>query len=221
MKSPDEHEDLESLLGAARRDLPPLDTDRVAAVALTTPLAAPPLWRSLFPKLALAAVVISVGVIAWRQFSASSSTAPEQVRPAVVLVPSPAPIPVALEPEPIAEAEPLPLPAPHRPAARARAPELAPTPPPTASELELQEGAVLLRARRALSRGEPERALLACEEHAQAFQSGKLAPEREAIAIDALNALGRVEQAQSRAQRFIARWPESAYADRARRALAR
>ena len=123
-------------------------------------------------------------------------------------------------PAPAAPLAPPPEVLPPRRVSRTHVPEVVEPPQPTASELELQEGAVLLRARRALSRHEPEVALLACEEHAQTFAQGRLAPEREAIAIDALHALGRVDQARARAERFIARWPDSAYADRARRALA-
>lgn len=221
MNKPDE--DLDSLFGAARRDLPPVDADRIATNALATPLAAPSHWQSLAPKLALATVVVaSLGGVAWRQLGATSTpprTAPVAVAPIVAITPAPVPSPRAL-PAPVAPLEPPPEALPPRPAVRVRAPEVVEPPQPTASELELQEGAVLLRARRALSRHEPEVALLACEEHAQTFAQGRLAPEREAIAIDALHALGRVDQARARAERFIARWPASAYADRARRALA-
>lgn len=221
MNKPDE--DLDSLFGAARRDLPPVDVDRVATNALASPPAPPSLWRGLAPKLALATVVIvSLGGIAWWQLGATPTPpdiAPVVVVPVVAIAPLPTPtppaLPAAVEPlAPLPEAAPAP-----RHVARTHASETIEAPPPSASELELQEGAVLLRARRALSRHEPEVALLACEEHAQMFAHGRLAPEREAIAIDALNALGRVDLARARAERFIARWPESAYADRARRAL--
>ena len=221
MNKPDE--DLDSLFGAARRDLPSVDADRVATNALASPLATASLWRSLAPKLALAtAVIASLGGIAWWQLGATSTPsriAPVEVAPIVAIAPAPTPTPPAL-PAPVAPLEPPPeaLPPP-RHVSRTHAPEVVAPPPPSAAELELQEGAVLLRARRALGRHAPEVALLACEEHAQTFAQGRLAPEREAIAIDALHALGRDDQARARAERFIARWPESAYADRARRAL--
>lgn len=221
MNKPDE--DLESLFGAARRDLPPVDADSIATNALAAPLTAPSHWQGLAPKLALATVVIaSLGGVAWWQLGATSTpsrTAPVEVVPVVAITPAPVPPPPAM-PAPAAPLAPPPEVLPPRRVSRTHVPEVVEPPQPTASELELQEGAVLLRARRALSRHEPEVALLACEEHARTFAQGRLAPEREAIAIDALHALGRVDQARARAERFIARWPDSAYADRARRALA-
>lgn len=217
MNKPDE--ELDALFGSARRDLPPIDTERVATNALRAPV--PSAWPSLLPKLALATVILaSIGGLAYWQRDAPSApqvTAPVAAPPVIAVAPPPAPAPLVV-PEPTLPPAPAPLPTP-RHVARTPAVEVVAPPPPSAAELELQEGAVLLRARRALSRHEPEAALLACDEHAQTFAQGRLAPEREAIAIDALNALGRAEQARARAERFIARWPESAYADRARRAL--
>ncbi|MBK6812811.1 MAG: hypothetical protein IPG81_28815 [Sandaracinaceae bacterium] len=46
-------------------------------------------------------------------------------------------------------------------------------------------------------------------EHAAAVSSGRLAAEREALAIRALLRLGRVDAARQRAEAFDARWPES------------
>lgn len=220
MNKPDE--ELDALFGAARRDLPPIDADRIAANALASPT--PSAWSSLLPKLGLATVILaSLGGLAYWQRDVPSappqSVAPVQAPPVIAVAPLPPPAPPEVS-APILPEEPTPEAVPaHRQVARTPAPEVIEEAAPSASELELQEGAVLLRARRALGRQEPEAALLACEEHAQRFAQGRLAPEREAIAIDALNALGRAPQARARAERFLARWPESAYADRARRAL--
>lgn len=71
----------------------------------------------------------------------------------------------------------------------------------------------LARARRASS---PDEALRLAEEGHRAFPRGVFWQEREAIAIDALSRLGRPEAAP-RARAFVARNPESAYAEQFRR----
>ncbi|MEZ4297899.1 MAG: hypothetical protein R3B70_23285 [Polyangiaceae bacterium] len=74
-------------------------------------------------------------------------------------------------------------------------------------ETELE---MLDRAQKALS-GRPGEALSIAEEHGRRFPKGGLAPEREVIAIQALAALGRREEARGRAERFRAAHPGSAY----------
>jgi hypothetical protein len=64
-------------------------------------------------------------------------------------------------------------------------------------------------ARAALTRGAPEEALEAVERHMRDYPQGLLAEEREAIAIKALAAVGRMTEAKARAARFRARYPKS------------
>jgi hypothetical protein len=78
--------------------------------------------------------------------------------------------------------------------------------------------AMLDRAQQAL-RPRPAEALALAEEHAQRFAGGKLAEEREVIAVGALLRLGRRDEAAQRVQRFRARFPGSAYAPRMQQLL--
>jgi hypothetical protein len=77
------------------------------------------------------------------------------------------------------------------------------------------EHVLLVEARRTLP-GDPARALALADQHAARFAAGMLAPEREMIAVDALEALGRREVAARRAATLVARWPGSSYARRVR-----
>jgi len=87
----------------------------------------------------------------------------------------------------------------------------APRPDPSASADA--EHVLLVEARRTLP-GDPARALALADQHAARFAAGMLAPEREMIAVDALEALGRREAAARRAAALVARWPGSSYARR-------
>lgn len=79
---------------------------------------------------------------------------------------------------------------------------------------------LLDRAQRALSTS-PADALALADEHARRFAEGTLAPEREVIAIGALVALGRRDEARRRADRFRTAHPGSAYLRRIDVLLAR
>jgi|GEM_PF-917541 hypothetical protein len=72
-----------------------------------------------------------------------------------------------------------------------------------------RERALLDLARANAARGEPALALEQTEQHRQQFPHGRLSEEREALAIRALISLGRMDQAQDRAQTFRAAYPNS------------
>lgn len=74
-----------------------------------------------------------------------------------------------------------------------------------------QEQALVDTARAALARGRAADALRAADEHAARFPSGKLAEERENLAIQALAFAGRRDEALARAARFHKRYPASLY----------
>jgi len=76
-----------------------------------------------------------------------------------------------------------------------------------------QEHVLLERARRLMS-SDPAGALVLVEEHARLAPEGMLAPEREVVAIEALRALGRHEEANERLAAFEVRWPGSPYRER-------
>jgi hypothetical protein len=71
---------------------------------------------------------------------------------------------------------------------------------------------------RALAATNPGAALALADDGARRFPRGVFGHEREAIAIQALVALGRSSQARARAGRFLRAYPKSPYAERLRRA---
>lgn len=82
----------------------------------------------------------------------------------------------------------------------------------------LREARMVARARASLA-ADPARAFELAEQAERDFPEGQLIEERRAIAIAALVALGRMDEARPRAQRFLARFSRGAHADAVRRAL--
>jgi len=79
----------------------------------------------------------------------------------------------------------------------------------------------LLAAARRAKNTDPARALGLANEHARRYPRGMLSQEREAIAIEALLALGRTAQAKARASRFAQNYPGSPHWSRIEAALLR
>jgi hypothetical protein len=73
------------------------------------------------------------------------------------------------------------------------------------------ERTLLETARTALGRSDPAAALASLERHAQRHPSGQLREERDALAVQTLAALGRTEEARSRADRFRRAYPGSLF----------
>jgi len=84
----------------------------------------------------------------------------------------------------------------------------------------LREARMVAKARSSLI-GEPQRALTLTEQAEKDFPDGQLVEERRAIAIEALASLGRTEEAERRADRFLAKYGRGAHAAAVRRALGR
>ncbi|MEX1363207.1 MAG: hypothetical protein AB1Z98_08780 [Nannocystaceae bacterium] len=82
----------------------------------------------------------------------------------------------------------------------------------------LREARMVARARASLA-ADPARAFELAEQAERDFPEGQLVEERRAIAIAALVALGRMDEARTRAQRFLARFSRGAHADAVRRVL--
>lgn len=80
--------------------------------------------------------------------------------------------------------------------------------PPAPAEADL-----LLKARKAL-KVDPELALRLAAEHQGYYPKGRLVPEREVLAIEALRNLGRKQEADERLKRFEARYPKSIHLQR-------
>ena len=70
------------------------------------------------------------------------------------------------------------------------------------------ESAILQRAQDAL-RGDPAQALALTDLHLARFPGGRLAQEREVLAVQALLGMGRAAEARARATRFLASFPTS------------
>jgi hypothetical protein len=73
------------------------------------------------------------------------------------------------------------------------------------------EQALIDTARSALSRGRAADALVATDDHARRFPRGRLAEEREILAIQALLLAGRRSDADARGERFHRTFPGSLY----------
>lgn len=83
----------------------------------------------------------------------------------------------------------------------------------TAKPTELE----LIRAARRALPGSPAESLRTVEQHRRLYPAGKLAQEREVLAVQALTRLGRNEEAEARARAFSARHPSSAHKSRVER----
>lgn len=146
----------------------------------------------------------------------------------------PEPVPLQPEPEPMPEPEPAaagdaeatkaPEPKPASTARRrgATASRAAGERPAKATEVAaddvLREAKLVAKARDQLAR-DPARALALAEEAERDFPQGQLVEERRAIAIRALVALGRLDEAERRAEPFLAEYGRGAHAAAVRRAL--
>jgi hypothetical protein len=78
-----------------------------------------------------------------------------------------------------------------------------------------EESEILAQALSQLD-GDPRAALAMLATHVSRFPGGQLAPERECIWIDALDRIGRSDEATARARSVVARFPESPCAGRVR-----
>jgi hypothetical protein len=148
-------------------------------------------------------------VVSWEDLPRAHESPLATARPRRSEPSSPAPPPPALsEPAalPTTAVEP-------EPAAAAGAPESETSTPSPAPAAGPTEGALLLRARRALA-SDPASTLALTEEDATRFPAGALAPEREVLAIEALTGLGRVPEARARFATFRARYPQSPHLGR-------
>ncbi len=72
----------------------------------------------------------------------------------------------------------------------------------------------LLRSARAALQSDPQGALALTQEHKRRFPKGMLTQEREVIAIEALQRMGRSGAASSRADQFNQQYPDSPHRDR-------
>lgn len=102
---------------------------------------------------------------------------------------------------------------------KAGAPPSEPTPStqPSAADL-LREAKLVAQARRSLTSA-PAKTLELTAQGAKEFPHGQLVEEREALAIRALAALDRIDEARQRAQRFLRAHARGPHADAVRKAI--
>ena len=100
----------------------------------------------------------------------------------------------------------------------AAAPRPQSKPAPAEEAPRMSEAELLLKARQALKR-DPELALRLASEHQAQYANGRLTPEREVLAIEALRNLGRKAEADERLRRFESAYPDSIHRKRLRESL--
>jgi hypothetical protein len=157
--------------------------------------------------------ITGIGSIAavWWAIGALSSVPPETAMP-MPAAGEAAPTPAAPAPTPAPE-----LSEPSRAARAAAHSRRAPRAPATRATRAGGEAGLLERAQAALEH-RPAEALRLSGEHEARFPQGALVQEREVIAIEALNRLGRTAAAQARAARFERRFRGSVHQPRLERA---
>ena len=220
------------VLDAASRELPSVELTRKMQQALGLSIAASTMTAATVKSSSGAAMAttgapafawpaISLGVLALAVTGAVvglRSTAGHHAmsRPAVTVpatVPGPAPVApkmiVAASPAPTARAGESPASSSTRAHRRAGA---AATPSELRAEIALVDA-----ARSAVATGADDRALTLLNRYDSSFRAGTFRPEAAALRIEALDHLGRTDQARTLAQRFIAAHPDSPLAERVAR----
>jgi hypothetical protein len=165
---------------------------------------------------------VALGTVAYR--AASSSPEPDVGRPATVATQVATPRAAMSAARPSIPLAALPLdtdagtaePAASQPI---RANHAAPESAPPAGTLN--EEARLLKRAGSLIGPDPAGALAAADEHGRRFPAGALSHERDVLAIRALLALGRTDEARQRLGRFERAFPSSPHLARFRETLAR
>jgi len=98
------------------------------------------------------------------------------------------------------------------PSARAPVAAVRPAPTTTTEPAEVVDEVELLRrAHRETRSGQPAKALALVDRHAKEFPRSPLVQERSVVAIEALAAAGRLDEARARADAFRRAYPSSAY----------
>jgi hypothetical protein len=222
------------LLRGARRPQPPAPEDLARLGAVVDGLARQPHvsgpHRWLIGGATTVAVIVGLGTGVWALRGGGRTAAP-QVSPATVVVAARArveaepPAPIGQPSAPTATPEPrvaTARPSARRPGRPAIAPRTAPAAPAaraTAPGDTLAREIALIDAGRANAATAPARALATLETHRREFPNGQLAAERDFLAVEALLAARRSDEARRRAADLAARYPSSSYAARAARLL--
>jgi hypothetical protein len=200
LTSDDAPAEMARMLRAARADEPDDATISRMALRLRTPAVAP--GRRWIPAVVAGGAAVGLFVWLWPKGSAE----PRPVERPTVAAPATIPAPAGGPPSEAAPVAPVPT-------DDSPAPAKAQNDAPAALPSELS----LIRAARNALSSDPGRALSLLDRHRQLYPSGQLAEEREVLAIDALRRLGRTQEADARARRFLTAHPQSAHRARLER----
>jgi len=208
----------------ARGDLPRVDVPPPSAGA-PHPSWPARMWSAPLGKLAVALALTALpAFVAFRVHRGSGTSGPAEAsipRPtetSLPPLPSPAPeAPVPTELVPSLAATAPPAINPRTRARPTRSSDMA-EPSPVASEPTIDEEVRLLNAAQAsLRAGDPGQALRLLDEHASRFPASKLADARAVARMTALCKQGQATSAREEADRFLARYPNSPFAERVRK----
>jgi len=162
--------------------------------------------------LAKAAALLVAGGIAGSLIATLARPTPVRSEARVVKVEAPSPAPT-----PQASSIPVPVPEP-LPSVSSESPTPLPAAPLPAQSVArgddrslARERALIETARSAVIRRDGQAAVAATADHLQQFPNGRLAEEREALAVQGLMLVGRVSEAQARAERFKGRYPNGLF----------
>jgi hypothetical protein len=195
--------------------------DPGAAAASTAAGAAPTASAGgVLIKLTLVAAVVggAIAIMAGSPGEPESVTTTASTPPAIAALPladeveakNPTRVAATPDPQPEPPAEQTP---PEQEAKVGKKPR--PPPPPAGSSLE-REKTLLRSAQRALKNGDPNGAFRRLREHERKFPDGDLAELRMALRVTVLCELGRTDQANAEAKRFLGTRPGSPLAARVR-----
>ena len=228
--------EVDVLLRGARRPQPPAPDELARLGAAVDSLSRQPHvsgpHRWLVGGATTVAVIVGLGTGVWALRGGGRTVAP-QVSPAPVVVAArarveaepPSPLEQPKPRAPVAPPEPrvaTARPSARRPARPAIAPRTAHAAPATRTATPgdtLAREIALIDAGRANLATAPARALATLETHRREFPNGQLAAEREFLAVEALLAARRTDEARRRAADLASRYPSSSYAARAARLL--
>jgi hypothetical protein len=194
-------------MGEALSALPPAAAARSAAPSSAAPaspgsgglwFSPPVLWGSL-------TALILAGAVGWQIARTPAPVAQRTVSPAT------APLAVSTA-EPVVAGAQVASPEVPAPVAAAQPASLAAAAPRAVQAAEpalrlREELALLDAARSALATHDSDRALLLLDRHAAQFSRGHLAPEADALRIDAYLQRGARDRAERLSRRFLARYP--------------
>jgi len=197
--------------------------------------------KAMLVKLGVAGVVVGGAVVGVALFAGNDPSPGQRVvapsvsvmRPAAPVAPASPRVPVAVPSTAIDPPQTALAPVPAEPAPATPGPNLrrsakaAPKPAaPTAPAPEnrddlLQREVQQLRQIRQLVAANPGQALALANEGHKSFRGGVLYQEREALALQALSALGRKGELEARGERYLRAFPNGSFSTRVRQLLGR